>query len=418
MAVDGAGAKGPGSVRPVPSEPTPVFVSRLVRLPLIDADGEPVGRVRDVVLVPAGQSLRVLGLVANIERRDIFININRVAAVDADGARMVGGSVSVRSFHRRPGEQLAVADLFDVRIDDEHLIDLAIAPGTDRASWHVVLAALGKRGPLRRRAPTVVPWEMVAHHFTSTPEMDEVAELRDLHPTDVVDRLQALPLGRRQQVVAMLADEQVADLLEEMPEEEAVRLIETLDLERAAHILEEMEPDDAVDLLADLPEDERAALLQEMRPEDSLPLRRLLAYDEDTAGGLMTPEPVVLAHSTTVAEALATIREREIPAELAAQVFVAQPPISTPTGRFVGVVGFQRLLREAPGTTLDACVSDGTEPVAPDLPLRQVAERLASYDLLALPVCDRAGRLVGAVTVDDVLDQVLPDGWRRRRVRP
>lgn len=395
----------------------PVFVSRLVRLPLIDADGEPVGRIKDVVLAPSGSKLRVLGLVANIERRNIFINMNRIVDVDADGVRMLGGTVSVRSFGQRPGEKLAAGDLFDQKLDDEYLTDLAIAPGPDQAFWYVVLVALGRRGPLRRRAPNVVPWDQVAEHFASSPEMDEVAELRDLHPTDVVRRLQALPVARRQQVVALLADEQVADLLEEMPEEEAVRLIETLDLERAAHILEEMEPDDAVDLLADLPETERAALLEEMRPEESIPLRRLLAYDEDTAGGLMTPEPVVLAHTTTVAEALATIREREIPAELAAQVFVTQPPVSTPTGRFVGVVGFQRLLREQPSTTLDECVSGSTEPVAPDMPLREVAERLASYDLLALPVCDRAGRLVGAVTVDDVLDQVLPSGWRRRRAR-
>ena len=396
----------------------PAFVSRLVRLPLLDADGDPVGRVADVVLAPSGSRLRVLGLVANIERRTIFINVNRVAGIDPEGVRMSGGTVSVRSFHRRPGEQLAVKDLFDTKIDDEYLIDLAIAPSDDQASWHVVLAALGRRGPLRRRAPEVVPWERVSSAFASSPEMDEVAELRDLHPTDVVDRLQSLPLARRQQVVALLADEQVADLLEEMPEEEAVRLIETLDLERAAHILEEMEPDDAVDLLADLPESERAALLQEMRPEESIPLRRLLAYDENTAGGLMTPEPVILAHTTTVAEALASIREREIPAELAAQVFVVQPPVSTPTGRFLGVIGFQRLLREQPSTTLEECTSDSdSEPAAPDLPLREVAEQLASYDLLALPVCDHAGRLVGAVTVDDVLDHVLPAGWRRRRVR-
>lgn len=155
-----------------------------------------------------------------------------------------------------------------------------------------------------------------------------------------------------------------------------------------------------------------------MRPEESIPLRRLLAYDENTAGGLMTPEPVILGANATIAEALATIREREIPAELAAQVFVAQPPISTPTGRFLGVISFQRLLREQPSTTLGECVPDGAEAVSPDLPLRDVAERLASYDLLALPVCDHADRLVGAVTVDDVLDHVLPEGWRRGRVRP
>ncbi|WP_426570695.1 magnesium transporter MgtE N-terminal domain-containing protein [Aquihabitans sp. McL0605] len=397
---------------------TPAFVSRLVRLPLTDADGDPVGRIRDVVFAPSGDKLRVLGLVANIERRNIFINMSRVAEIDAGGVRMIGGTVSVRSFSQRSGEQLAVGDLFDTRIGDEYLTDLAIAPGPDKAFWYVVLAALGRRGPLRRRAPNVVPWEQVASHFASTPDMEEVAELRDLHPTDVVNRLQSLSLARRQQVVALLADEQVADLLEEMPEEEAVRLVEGLDLERAAHILEEMEPDDAADLLADLAESERAAILEEMRPEESIPLRRLLAYDENTAGGLMTPEPVILSNTTSVAEALASIRAREIPAELAAQVFVTQSPVSTPTGRFVGVVGFQRLLREAPSTTLEECVSGSTEPVAPDLPLREVAERLASYDLLALPVCDRAGRLVGAVTVDDVLDHVLPEGWRRRQVRP
>lgn len=394
----------------------PAFVSRLVRLPLLDADGDPVGRITDVVLAPSGSRLRVLGLVANIERRNIFINVNRVADIEPDGVRMSGGTVSVRSFHLRPGEQLAVKDLFDTKVEGDYLIDLAIAPSDDRASWYVVLAALGRRGPLRRRSPEVVPWDQVSSGFTSTPELDEVAELRDLHPTDVVDRLQSLPLARRQQVVAMLADEQVADLLEEMPEEEAVRLIETLDLERAAHILEEMEPDDAVDLLADLPEPERAALLKEMRPEESIPLRRLLAYDENTAGGLMTPEPVVLAHTTTVAEALATVRERELPSVLAAQVFVVQPPVSTPTGRYLGVIGFQRLLREQPSTTLEECTSDSkVEPIAPDLSSREVAERLASYDLLALPVCDHAGRLIGAITVDDVLDHVLPVGWRRRR---
>ncbi|CAN5698293.1 CBS domain-containing protein [soil metagenome] len=396
---------------------SPAFVSRLVRLLLVDGDGGPVGRVQDVVLVPSGTELRVLGFVAQFQRRHIFVNVARVSEISATGVRLRGGTVDMRSFQKRSGEKLAVRDLFDTRIGDEFVTDLAITPGPDNAFWFVTQAALGRRGPLRRRAPHVVPWSDIASHFASTPEEAQVAELRDLHPTDVVSRLQSLPLARRQQVMALLADEQVADLLEEMPDEEAVRLIETLDLDRAAHILEEMEPDDAVDLLADLEEGDRAELLTRMRPEESTPLRRLLAYDEDTAGGLMTPEPVVLGHTTTVAEALAQIRMRDLPAELAAQVFVTQPPTSTPTGKYLGVVGFQRLLREPPATTLEHCVNDTHEPVGPDLPLRDVAERLASYDLLAIPVCDGAGRLVGAVTVDDVLDHVLPEGWRRRTAR-
>ena len=116
-------------------------------------------------------------------------------------------------------------------------------------------------------------------------------------------------------------------------------------------------------------------------------------------------------------EALAQIREKSMPAELAAQIFVTQPPTSTPTGKYLGVVGFQRLLREQPSVTLGSCVDESLEPVSPDMPLGEVAERLASYDLLALPVCDLAGRMMGAVTVDDVLDHVLPEGWRRKAAR-
>ncbi len=394
----------------------PVFVSRLVRLPLVDGDDGLVGRIQDVLLVHSGSRMRVLGLIAQLQGRRIFVNMARVADIDSGGVRLRGGTVDTRSFKQRPGENLALGNLIDTAVGDEFLTDLAIEAGPDQAFWYATQAALGRRGPLRRRPPRVVPWAEVASHFTVTPEHSEVAELRDLHPADVVARLRALSPTRQRGVIDLLEDEQVADLLEEMAEEEAVRLVESLGVERMAHILEEMEPDDAADLLADLDEDDRATLLSEMRPEESTPLRRLLAYDEDTAGGLMTPEPVVLEPSTTVAEALAHIRERDVPSVLAAQVFVTQPPQSTPTGRYMGVVGFQRLLREQPAATLEDCVDEKLEPVLPDLPLRDVAERLASYDLLAIPVCDPAGRLVGAVTVDDVLDQVLPVGWRRRAV--
>lgn len=372
-----------------------------------------MGRIQDVVLVPSGPELRVLGLLAQVQRRTIFVNMARVAEIDATGVRLRGGTVDMRSFQRRQGELLAVDDVLDTRIGDEFLTDLAISPGPDQAFWYTTKAALGRRGPLRRRAPHVVAYETISSTFAGTPEMTEVAELRELHPTDVVGRLRALPLARRQQIVSLLADEQVAEILEEMDDEEAVRLVESLGLERTVHIIEEMEPDDAVDLLADLDEADRSEVLTRMRPEESTPLRRLLSYDENTAGGLMTPEPVVLTPTTTVAEALAQIRVREVPTELATQIFVAQAPTSTPTGRYLGMVGFQRLLRERPSTQLENCLSDSLDPVAPDLPLRDVAERLAGYDLLAIPVCDKAGRLIGAVTVDDVLDHVLPDGWRR-----
>jgi Mg/Co/Ni transporter MgtE len=236
-----------------------------------------------------------------------------------------------------------------------------------------------------------------------------------MHQSDVAERIRSMPLPKRRRLAELMEDDRLADLLEELPEDEQIRLLQGLDLERAAHVIEEMEPDDAADLLGEMPEPERQRILEAMEPEESTPIRRLLAYAEDTAGGLMTPEPVVLNAGTTVAEALATVREPDLPMELAAQVFVVRPPTSTPTGRFIGTVPFQRLLREAPGTRLEDCAHADPEPVPPDMPLREVAERLASYDVIAVPVCDRANRLVGAVTVDDVLDHVLPPDWRRRR---
>ena len=208
-------------------------------------------------------------------------------------------------------------------------------------------------------------------------------------------------------------DERLADLLEEMPEDEQLRMVENIDLERLAHVIEEMDPDDAVDLLGHMPGEQRIRLLASMDPEEARPLRRLLLYDTKTAGGLMTSEPIILAPHITVAEALARVRQYELPPALAAQVFVVRPPTDTPTGAYLGVVGIQRLLREAPGSELEHVLEPDSEAINADLPEMEVAQKLARYDLLALAVVDGAGRLLGAVTVDDMVDHLLPRDWRR-----
>ncbi|WCO67126.1 CBS domain-containing protein [Iamia majanohamensis] len=396
--------------------PGPIFVSRVARLPLLDADGHPLGRVDDVVVVPAGaEPARVLGLVATVQRRRIFVNEARLGSIEASGVRLRSGTIDVQPFSQRGGEKLVLGDIHGTKVGDAFIVDVAMEESARTGFWFVVAVALGGRGPLRRRRTEVVEWGDVAAHFDTGPEYAEVAELRGMHQSDVAERIRALPPAKRRRLAELMEDDRLADLLEELPEDEQIGLLSGLDLERAAHVLEEMEPDDAVDLLGEMSEAERQRLLEAMPPEDSTPLRRLLAYAEDTAGGLMTPEPIVLRGSATVAEALATVRDPDRPMELAAQVFVVQPPTSTPTGRFIGSVPFQRLLREPPATRLEECAHADPEPVPPELPLRDVAERLAAYDALAVPVCDAAHRLVGAVTVDDVLDHVLPPGWRRRR---
>jgi Mg/Co/Ni transporter MgtE len=227
--------------------------------------------------------------------------------------------------------------------------------------------------------------------------------------------IRRLPLSRRRVLAEALEDDRLADLLEELSEDEQVRIVEGLDRERLARVLDEMEADDAADLLGEFSASQQAELLGAMDPEEAEPVRRLLVYQPDTAGGLMTPEPVILDPHATVAEALARVRDPDLPVPLASQVFVCQPPLETPTGRYQGVVGIQRLLREAPSKPLGRCLDEEWEPIAADASDREVAERLAAYDVVALPVTDAANRLVGAVTIDDVLDRMLPANWRMAR---
>jgi Mg/Co/Ni transporter MgtE len=173
-----------------------------------------------------------------------------------------------------------------------------------------------------------------------------------------------------------------------------------------------MQPDDAADLLGEMPPEQRERLLTAMQSVQAEELRRLLRYDKATAGGLMTSQPLVFAPDTAVAEVLARVRDRDLPATTAAQVYVCEPPMLTPTGRYLGSVGFQRLLRRAPSVPIGECI-EARVYVRADLPERELAARLAAYNLIGVAVCDAVGRLVGAVTVDDVLDHLLPVGWRR-----
>jgi Mg/Co/Ni transporter MgtE len=173
-----------------------------------------------------------------------------------------------------------------------------------------------------------------------------------------------------------------------------------------------MDPDDAADLVHELPADVAEDLLQRMEPEEARDVRRLLLYEEFTAGGMMTPEPVILDTDATVASALANVRRESLTPALSSMVFVTRPPLETPSGRFVGAVHTQRLLREPPTTLVATLLDENLEPLAPNAPLAQVSRFFATYNLVVAPVVNAEGHLVGAVTVDDVLDHMLPDDWR------
>ncbi len=398
-----------------------VYASRIVRLPVLDREGAAVGRVADVVVgaPPAGSPPPVIGFVVAVPGRRIFVSAGRVQTVDAEGLQLRSTDLNLRRFAPRPSEVLVVHDLLDrpVPATSRVVNDVGIVPAHARLrGWDVGVVDLVPAGRrlirARRRNRRTVPWEEVRELFPGA--SDTFGHLRDMHPADVAESFRDLAPAQRAAAAQALDDEQLADIMEELPEEVQAELLDRIGLERAADVLEAMEPDDAADLLGELEGPRRGELLAAMEPEEAEPLRRLLRYEEHTAGGLMTPEPIMLPPSATVAEALAILRDPDLTPAIAGQIFVVEPPTETPTGRFLGICHFQRLLREPPSGTLADYVDVQPGPIDPTMPELAVAERLAAYNLLAVPVCDADGHLLGAVTVDDVLDRVLPQGWRER----
>jgi Mg/Co/Ni transporter MgtE len=412
---------------------TRVYLARLAGLGVFDPNGDRVGRVRDSVvrLRTTNRPPQVVGLVAEMAlRRRIFLPIGRVTSMDSDAVVLGSGLLNLRRFEKRPNELLVVEDLLDRRVtvvaDNEDaaegtpgtVVDISMELNRNN-EWLVTRVAVrGMTGRLARRGHVYQAEYSRVRGLVGPTDTQGTANLlallEPMRPADMANALQDLPDARRNEVAAALSDRQLADVLEELPEHDQVEIIAGLERERAADVLERMDPDDAADLLAELPQVEQAVLLDLMEPEEADPVRQLLSYDPGTAGSIMTSEPVILTPDTTVAEALAHIREPELSPAVAAQVFVARAPSATPTGKYLGMVYFQRLLREPPASILGGIVDNDLDPLRPETPLVEVTKRMATYDLVALPVVDTARRLLGAVTVDDVLDHSLPRDWRDR----
>ncbi|WP_139978211.1 magnesium transporter MgtE N-terminal domain-containing protein [Nocardioides litoris] len=412
--------------------PTRVYVARLVGLPVFDPRGDQVAKVRDVVVtVRAERSQpRVLGLVAEVfGRRRIFVPMTRVTGIDS-GQVYTTGLLNVRRFEQRSTETLVVGQVLDRQVTipgpqgriAATVQDVAMEQGRTR-DWVLSRVAVQEPGRgLRRRGQThVVEWRDVEGLTRTDPDSQGATALlhalQEMRPADAATMLHELPPERRAAVVAALDDERLADVLEELPEDDQVEILERLDSERAADVLEEMSPDDAADLIADLPPETAEILLDLMEPEEAEDVRRLMSYVEDTAGAMMTPEPVILGPDATVADALAHVRNPDLTPSLAALVYVCRQPLETPTGRLIGVAHIQRLLREPPSSLVAGALDDALEALPPEASIDEVAAHLATYNLVAAPVVDEDGHLLGAVTVDDLLDHMLPSGWRDRALR-
>lgn len=416
-----------------------VYAARLAGMVVLGPDGESLGRVRDVVIGISivRQQPRVLGLVVELlTRRRIFVPILRVTAIEPSAVTLNAASVSLQRFHQRPGEVLVLGQVLDtrVRVSDRELpelagvdvvvVDLAMEQARTR-DWMVTRVAVRSQRRLgRRSAVHAVDWQDVHGLTPSALAMPGQGVAQLLHqfegqrPIEVADAIRDLPPKRRTEVINALDDERLADIMQELPDDDQIELLMQLETKRAVDVLEAMDPDDAADLLGAMNPTAAETLLRRMDPEDAEPVRRLLSHSPDTAGGLMTSEPVVVAPDTTVAEALARVRDPDLTPALASVVFVVRPPTATPTGRYLGCVHLQALLREPPANLVSGIIDTDLPNLSPDVSLAALTRYFAAYNLVCGPVVDDESHLLGAVTVDDVLDHLLPDDWRESFEEP
>jgi CBS domain-containing protein len=412
------------------------FLSRCIGLPVRDPKGEPIGTIADLIVAIGDRYPPVTGLVARTDRRQIFLPWDSVERLDDAGARLRVHTIDITKFSQRENEILLKADLLDkqivdleghkvIRVNDVRLDEVdgrlrVVAVDVGAAG---LVRRLGIEGPFRSIARGLgrgvperyIDWEDVDpldSTIASVRLRVPHAGLAELHPADLADIIDQLTPRDRLGVLAALDDEALADVVEEMEPDTQVEVLEDLEPARAADILEEMSPDDAADLVADLSDRSRDEILALMEHDEAEEVRDLLAFPEDSAGGLMTTEFVAVPATLTTAETIDRLRELEPDAETIYYVYVLDND-----GRLVGVLSLRDLIVARPETRIAEVMID--EPVAVRAlePAESVAETIAHYNLLAVPVVDDERRLVGIVTVDDAIDTVAPPAWRRRAPR-
>lgn len=405
-----------------------LYLSQVLKRPIRDLEGERVATIKDVIVRLGEDHPPVTGLVARYGRRDFFMPRSSLSDFNEHGARLRSDVLDLRPFARREGEVLLARDVLDkqlidtdgkrvVRVNDVQLINVGYG-------WRVTGADVSLQGLWRRLAPAgflgadrtveVIDWADVGYLATDAATVNLKSsrnKLARLHPVEIARLAEALSYHQGAEVVESLDDETAAETLEEMPASAQARIIGDMDEERAADILEWMSPNEAADVLGDLPEEKAEELFNLMEGEEQADVAELLPYADDTAGGLMTTEFVTLPKGLTVGEALARLREMAQTPNMIYYLYVVEEENSW---KLAGVIALRSLILADPAGRLEDVMREEFQAAHPEDAARDVAHKIAEYNLLALPVVDDAGDIAGIVTVDDAMELLLPQGWREQ----
>lgn len=405
-----------------------LYLSQVLGRPILDLEGERVATLKDVI-VRLGEDdyPPVAGFVARYRRRDFFLSRWRISHFGEDGARLNSDILDLAPFMRREGEVLLARDVLDkqlidvdgkrvVRVNDVQIIEAA-------NDWRVTGADVGLMGLWRRLAPSflrptrpveVIDWADVGYLATRAATVQlksSRGKLARLHPVEIARLAEAFSYQQGAEIVESLDDETAAETLEEMAAERQAQILGDMDEERAADILEHMSPDEAADVLGDLPEDKAEDLFNRMEGEEQSDVAELLPYEDDTAGGLMTTEFVTVPRDLTVGEALARLRDMAQTPNMIYYLYVVETESSW---KMAGVIALRNLILSDPAAPLEEVMRSDLQFAHPDDPATEVAHKIAEYNLLALPVIDDSGDILGIVTFDDAIEILLPKDWRQR----
>jgi CBS domain-containing protein len=404
-----------------------LLLTELIGSPLLNPAGERLGRVQDVIvrLADAGYP-RVTGLKVSIGGRDLFVPAQLIARLAPGGVQLQGQTLNLGRFERRRGEVLLDQDVLDRRLIDVatgrlvHASDLVLSRTDD--GWRLTGLDPSPRGLLpvllRRAAPkpaAIVDWSNIqpfVGHVPTAGLLMPIGPFRRLHPAQIADLVEHASHEQGEEILdAVEADpELTADVFEELDPEHQVEFLQERSDAEAAAVLARMAPDDAADLLNELDQPRRRPVLDLIPPPQGPKLRALLQYHPATAGGMMSPDFIAVPSGTRLSDVVERVRtEDKVPPQLLSSIFV-----TTADGQLLGTVGLADVVRGAAELAVEELPQLVSGGVRLDADLQDVALRMTDFNLTAVGVTDNDGRLVGAISVDDLLEVLVPEEWRRR----
>ena len=408
-----------------------VQLSSVLRSPLLDRAGERLGRVEDLIVRLAdGGYPPVTGVKATIGGRELFVPVDRIAELAPGAVRLAGEKLSLKRFERRVGEVLLGGDvlgrkLVNVEADPPRLvtaqeIELACIEGW----WRVVGVDPSTRARLRRALPRrlrglvsdspFLDWtdlEPFVGHVPSARLRFSHRKLANLHPAEIADLVEAASHEEGEEIIQAVGQDREleADVFEELDEHHQLEFLRELPDAQVAAVISRMAGDDAADLIAEIDQERRGRILALLPATQRQQIEALLDYNPSTAGGLMSPDFILLEETDSIAGAIESVRSSDLAPGTLSTVYVRDAE-----GRLSGSVPVVTLLRDDPEAGLRDVAEHEPESVRPDADLPEVARTMTDYNLVMLAVVDEDERMVGVITVDDVLELTLPTGWRRR----